>query len=706
MADLGLSDRETKRVMAEADFDGNGEISYAEFIPLAVDLVQSMYAKMEMEAAKAKEEDEAREEAKNYLLHGMTKEEVESVMIDIFHKSDADGSGALSLQEFQKCCRDADIGLTRKEVNILMHQCDVDGDGHISYEEFVPLCFEMLTEILKDELLQEKRTPTELETFLVQIFSEADIDGAGALSPLAMKEVIKSADFGLTRLQIHSVLAEAEYDEDGVMKPVPWGGGHEAAFLIRTFEDSLPLRMAFMGVFTLVGLALIGLDECLLVMAGLVTTAAAVWVGAHLLAVHYYYRHDPKAAREACEAVHTAIMVVFGIVSVVGGRLAHEGTSPSLSGVECSRERFAGVTFGLWNLIHEPAHLTIGFITCAHGASLWHFAVGTIAFEGGIALAYADAYYGASLGTDVCSAGCHDRLVTIGILAELLSYLFGCGMGLGLVTLQRRAAVKSLRIEQLQAERIEQLRGEKERLNYDTQLARLRHVAVAYADPSVAFFTDDEEEERGGGENGGGMRVRIDPAVNRSGGGGGGGPWGDRWQQQQPLCSYASSAASEPFPSSYTSSAASELGGIIWSSAASSPASAASGMSAASIHKPEDAFVRSAPRLGPASERTKPRTRSGAPPGDRPRGTADADAASGGGGSTRARGMRVGQLMGAAAVAQYRRVSSSSHGASSVSSAASASESGAETPKVCTCVERDAALSRTLQDLNLAARSK
>ena len=507
--------------------------------------------------------------------------------------------------------------------------------------------------------------------------------------------------------------AEAEYDEDGVIKPVPWGGGQEAAFLIRTFEDSLPLRMGFMGVFTLVGLALIGLDECLLVMAGLVTTAAAVWVGAHLLAVHYYYRHDPKAAREACEAVHTAIMVVFGIVSVVGGRLAHKGTSPSLSGVECSRERFAGVTFGLWNLIHEPAHLTIGFITCAHGASLWHFAVGTIAFEGGIALAYADAYYGASLGTDVCSADCHDRLVTIGILAELLSYLFGCGMGLGLVTLQRRAAVKSLRIEQLQAERIEQLRAEKERLNYDTQLARLRHVAVAYADPSVAFFTDDEEE-RGGGENGGGMRVRIDPAINRSGGGGGGGPWGDGRQQQQPLSSYASSAASEPFPSSYASSAASELGGIIWSSAASSPASAASGMSAASTHKPVDAFVRSAPRLGPASERTKPRTRSGAPPGDRPRGTADADAASGGGVCHAGTEQpppppSAGQpacLVPWSSRPLWRRVSSSSHGATSVSSAASASESGAETPKVRTCAERDAALSRTLQDLNLAARSK
>ena len=215
MADLGLSDRETKRIMAEADFDDNGEISYGEFIPLAVDLVQTMYAKMEAEAAKAADEEAAREEAKNY-LHGMTKEEVEGVMMEIFHKSDADGSGHLDVQEFAKCCRDADIGLTRKEINILMHQCDVDGDGHISYEEFVPLCFEMLTEILKDELLSEKRTPTELETFLVAIWEEADVEGTGSLDPLTLKNVLRGADLGLTRLQIHSVLAEAEYDEEGL----------------------------------------------------------------------------------------------------------------------------------------------------------------------------------------------------------------------------------------------------------------------------------------------------------------------------------------------------------------------------------------------------------------------------------------------------------------------------------------------------------
>ena len=39
MADLGLGTREVQRVMAEADFNSDGEISYEEFIPLAVDLV-------------------------------------------------------------------------------------------------------------------------------------------------------------------------------------------------------------------------------------------------------------------------------------------------------------------------------------------------------------------------------------------------------------------------------------------------------------------------------------------------------------------------------------------------------------------------------------------------------------------------------------------------------------------------------------------
>ena len=149
MTNLGLSDREVMRVMAEADFDGNGEISYSEFIPLAVELIQAFYARMEAEEQKQEEEQEARDEARQYLLHGMTREQVEDVMRDVFRQADADSSGALSLAEFQKCCKDADIGLTKQEVNVLMLKCDLDGDGNISYDEFIPVCFEILVEVTR-----------------------------------------------------------------------------------------------------------------------------------------------------------------------------------------------------------------------------------------------------------------------------------------------------------------------------------------------------------------------------------------------------------------------------------------------------------------------------------------------------------------------------------------------------------------------------
>ena len=140
---------------------------------------------------------------------------------------------------------------------------------------------------------------------------------------------------------------------------------------MQNFAESLTMRVAFMGLFTIIGFALIALDECLLWMAGLVSSASTLWIAAHLLTV-WRHKDDPSAARATCEVIHTATMVAFGICSIIGGQLAHEGSTPSLSGDQCPRVHFAERTFGLWNLIHEPAHLTIGFITCAYAPSASH----------------------------------------------------------------------------------------------------------------------------------------------------------------------------------------------------------------------------------------------------------------------------------------------------------------------------------------------
>merc|ERR1719230_1367833 len=139
----------------------------------------------------------------------MSREELENVMRDVFLKADVDDSGALSLNEFHKCIREAELGLTRKEINRLMQEVDADQDGIVTYEEFVPLCFDMLVELLKDELLKGKQ-PTELEEYLTALFANADADETGRLGVHEMRDLLRSADFGLTRLQIHTILAEAE----------------------------------------------------------------------------------------------------------------------------------------------------------------------------------------------------------------------------------------------------------------------------------------------------------------------------------------------------------------------------------------------------------------------------------------------------------------------------------------------------------------
>ena len=111
LANLGLSDREVGRLLAEADVNQDGEIDYEEFVPIAVDLVQGLYARMESAAEDEVAAVQAQQEAE-LLIRGMDKAELQKIMMDVFNKADADGSGQLSLAEFQTCIKEAALGLT------------------------------------------------------------------------------------------------------------------------------------------------------------------------------------------------------------------------------------------------------------------------------------------------------------------------------------------------------------------------------------------------------------------------------------------------------------------------------------------------------------------------------------------------------------------------------------------------------------------
>jgi len=212
--ELDLDQKDVMKIMAEADENDDGTIEYNEFVPIAVDVVNSIYAKQDFEAEQEGRKEEALEDARDFLLHGMPREELEAMLRDVFMKADRDGNGSLSRKEFATCIKEADLGFTRKEINVLLSEVDADNDGKVTYEEFVPLCFTLLVEMVSESLVEAPQEEEELKEFFLQLLG-ASADAENKLHHTEIVNLLKDADLGLTRVQIHAIMSEAEEDEQG-----------------------------------------------------------------------------------------------------------------------------------------------------------------------------------------------------------------------------------------------------------------------------------------------------------------------------------------------------------------------------------------------------------------------------------------------------------------------------------------------------------
>ena len=108
-----------------------------------------------------------------------------------FNRADKDGSGKLDRKEFRNCLKNSELGLTRREINTLMAYADEDGDGLISYEEFVPICFNILVERFKEDIMASNAAQSSdgLQQALLQEFAAADADQLGVLSQIGRAHV-------------------------------------------------------------------------------------------------------------------------------------------------------------------------------------------------------------------------------------------------------------------------------------------------------------------------------------------------------------------------------------------------------------------------------------------------------------------------------------------------------------------------------------
>jgi len=201
---------EIYRFLAEADMNEDGMIEYEEFIPLALQIVQGMYAKKRLEQHIT----DIDQHAEDLLVHGMSRDELTELVSSIFERMDQDGSGTLSKQEFCAALTSMELGLTRREINTVMFQIDQDGDGGVSYREFVPFAFDLLQKLTSLRLLETELENDELAQYLTDLFKARDVEMTGMLHVDDIRDLLHQAMLGLSRMQIYTVISEAEVNSE------------------------------------------------------------------------------------------------------------------------------------------------------------------------------------------------------------------------------------------------------------------------------------------------------------------------------------------------------------------------------------------------------------------------------------------------------------------------------------------------------------
>lgn len=218
-AELHLSEPQIRRILSEADDNDDNLIEYREFVPVMVDILQGIRADIESQAMKEEAEVLVRD-AVDVLLRGMGKKDLETLMLKVFSKSDVDRNGTLDRKEFKNCLKSAHLGLTRKDINLIMSSVDLNQDGVISYAEFIPVCYEVLVERFKEEVIRNQITSNSdsLQNMLLEAFQTADPSSTGLIPRGDLKAILKQLSYetlGLSTLQLVNLISKAPVTQSG-----------------------------------------------------------------------------------------------------------------------------------------------------------------------------------------------------------------------------------------------------------------------------------------------------------------------------------------------------------------------------------------------------------------------------------------------------------------------------------------------------------
>jgi Ca2+-binding EF-hand superfamily protein len=156
LSGFGFSKAQVDSLMAQADTNRNGVIEYEEFIPVAMSILSQQQENIDTYLDTQDEQ-----QARQFLLQGKTRDQLERQMKKIFLFADEDCSGNLDLREFKNCLGGMGLPLNAAQTSELMSMVDVNHDGKVDYEEFIPLAFELFVKVLTGKIVPPKAAPAQ-----------------------------------------------------------------------------------------------------------------------------------------------------------------------------------------------------------------------------------------------------------------------------------------------------------------------------------------------------------------------------------------------------------------------------------------------------------------------------------------------------------------------------------------------------------------
>lgn len=224
-ADLGLSSSECHLLMVEADENDDREINYEEFMPIAIDLIQSFKARRY--AKKTIEKDQEKiSEATLHKLHGPDIEAAATEAERLFKEADAKVvTGSLSRPEFRKCLKHPTLNLSKTEQKMIMDAMPVNAFGKLVYSKFVDKLYQVKYTTIRQNIVESQAS--DIGKLLLNLCREqerlilpndtshgdeedaADVPYTGLVTVNQMQAALTHPKVGLNRLQVTSVMSDA-----------------------------------------------------------------------------------------------------------------------------------------------------------------------------------------------------------------------------------------------------------------------------------------------------------------------------------------------------------------------------------------------------------------------------------------------------------------------------------------------------------------